>query len=147
MPVTFTKENAKEYGRRGGVARALKYTPEQRREIARKAANRRWYKYTDSDMDRVDRHLRVISGIVGMALGMEDYVMVLRAMTTMVPFERMKIALNSGMLDVTPRPQMIEEQAQIESKLQAAAVRRRRAFVQAEKSDDVVETTSTKVDE
>ena len=31
-------------GRKGGLARAAKLTPEQRREIARKAANARWGK-------------------------------------------------------------------------------------------------------
>ena len=140
MPVKFTKENASEYGRRGGVARALKYTPEQRREIARKAANRRWYKYTDSDVDRVDRHLRVISGIVGMALGSEDYLMVLKAMSVMVPFERMKIALNSGLVNVTPG-QSIEGQSEIETKLQKTMLRRQRAMLE----ENTTETTATKL--
>ena len=37
-------EAAVELGRRGGLARAAKLTPEERREIARRAANARWAK-------------------------------------------------------------------------------------------------------
>lgn len=35
---------AKSLGKRGGMARAKKLTPEQRSEIARKAAQKRWRK-------------------------------------------------------------------------------------------------------
>jgi len=143
MGELFTKENAAENGRKGAAARLARTTPEERHRLAQRAAHRRWYKYSDSDMDRVDRHLRILSGIVGMALSIEDYVMVIRAISAMAPFERMKIAMNSGMVNVTPGS-LIEGQAQIESKLVQSMERRRRAFVQNTESEPI-ETTSSKL--
>src|SRR5277367_6667643 len=123
MPYQFTPEDRQ----RGGRARREVLPAEQRQQLATRAAYRRWYRVTDDDVDRIDRHLKVLSKIAAIALADEDHQLAIRAIAAMAPFERMKIMLHSGLKDVI----QIENTGDIETKLAAARQRRTAALTVA----------------
>jgi hypothetical protein len=120
MPYQFTPEDRQ----RGGRARRDVLPPQQRQQLATRAAYRRWYRVTDDDVDRIDRHLKVLSKIAAIALADEDHRLALRAIAAMAPFERIKIMLHSGLKDVI----QVEGQSHIEAKLAAARERRSKSL-------------------
>jgi hypothetical protein len=120
MPYQFTPEDRQ----RGGRARRDVLPAQQRQQLATRAAYRRWYRVTDEDVDRIDRHLKVLSKIAAIALADEDHPLAVRAIVAMAPFERMKIMLHSGMKDMI----QVEGQSDIETKLAAARERRSKAM-------------------
>jgi hypothetical protein len=83
---------------------------------------------TDEHVDRIDRHLKVLSKIAAIALADEDHPLAVRAIVAMAPFERMKIMLRSGMKDVI----QVEGQSDIETKLAVARERRNKALAAEE---------------
>ena len=97
MQYQFTREDRQ----RGGRARRDVLPAQQRQLLATRAAYRRWYKTTDEDVDRIDRHLKVLSKIAAIALADEDPPLAVRAIVAMTPFERMKTMLHSGMKNMT----------------------------------------------
>jgi hypothetical protein len=120
MSYQFTPEDRQ----RGGRARRDVLPPQQRQRLATRAAYRRWYRVTDEDADRIDRHLKMLSKIAAIALADEDHPLAVRAIVAMAPFERMKIMLHSGLKDVI----QLENSSDIETKLAAARERRSKAI-------------------
>jgi hypothetical protein len=91
------------------------------------AGYRRWYKIDAPDEARVNRALQILASIVGDGLTHADYELVMKALQIMVPYEKMKIALNKGLFDTTAKPatpEQLENQDALEQRLLETQKRR-----------------------
>ncbi len=136
-PWLFTAETAKVMQERSVMKRMLFQTPERRKYIARKAALRKWYRTYGDPVERVICLQRFFANEVVEFLLQDDHRGAVTAASSMLGWERLRIALESGaMKDVTP-----ELGAEIEKKLAVARERREKELT-AEAATDATCTTA-----
>lgn len=128
--------DAKELGRKGGLARMAKLTPERRSLIAATANYKRWYHGKSDTEARIDDHLRALAMIASKGMAEGDDLKVIRAITAMASYERMKMCYEASQKDVTDA-EASEVDAATEKKL-AEARRRRAAALELEDGTAVV---------
>lgn len=103
---------------RGAKIRNERMNAYERSQRASHAIYRRWYRINAPDEQRVDRALQILSGIVGDGMAHADYELAMKALQIMLGYERMKIALNKGLITTSATPATAEQVAEEEKNVQ-----------------------------
>jgi hypothetical protein len=122
-----------------------KMTPYERSHRASLAAHARWYRVDAADETRVNRALRWLAGVVGHGMHHGDYELAMKALSIMVPYEKMKIALNRGLISSTATPatpEQLENQDALEQRLLETQKRRQAKMMPTIEEAQIVKPTT-----